>query len=120
VRHEALVERSARLGAIATRRFRELANRYEVIGDVRCPGLFIGVDLVTDRETKSPATSACAAAWEYALSLGLLTEFSGAGANVYKFKPPLTVSENDFERMLDLSETVIAFVDERVHQARLA
>src|SRR6266511_3678178 len=56
VEQERLVDRARRLGARATSRFRELAERFEVIGDVRGPGLFVGVDFVLDRATKEPAT----------------------------------------------------------------
>ena len=43
-------------GECGPRTSKGLASRYEVIGDVRGPGLFIGVDLVTDRDTRAPAT----------------------------------------------------------------
>ncbi len=115
IEKEGLVERSRRLGKVATERFRAMAERYEIIGDVRCPGLFIGVDLVADRTTKEPASEACSEAREFALSQGLLTEFAGVGRNVYKFKPPLTVPERDFDRMLDGSEAVIRFANGRVY-----
>jgi 4-aminobutyrate aminotransferase-like enzyme len=114
IRTEGLVERSRALGELATAAFREMADRYEVIGDVRCPGLFIGVDLVASRETRAPATDACAGAWDHAMSLGLITEFAGKGRNVLKFKPPLTVSESELEQMLERSEQVIRYVDQRV------
>ena len=57
------------------------------------------------------------AAGEFALRRGLITGFSGIGGNVFKFKPPLTVNEPDFERMLAGTEEIIAFVDERVRRA---
>ena len=115
VESEGLVERSRQLGEAASRRFRGWMDRYEVIGDVRCPGLYIGIDLVMDRKTKAPATAACSAAWEFALGRGLLTGYGGVGGNVYKFKPPLTVSEHDFARMLDGTEEVLAFINQDVH-----
>ena len=114
VREEGLVERSRVLGERAAAAFRELADRYEAIGDVRCPGLFIGVDLVEERDTRAPATAACAGAWDHAMSSGLITEFAGRAQNVMKFKPPLTTSDSELEQMLERSERVIRYVDERV------
>lgn len=114
VEEEGLVGRAADLGAKAFARFEEMATRYDVIGDVRGPGLFIGVDLVEDRTSKAPATEACAAAWEYALDQGLLMQFGGPGRNAIKFKPPLTTSEDELARMLELMEETIAFVERRV------
>jgi 2,2-dialkylglycine decarboxylase (pyruvate) len=115
VEDERLAERATRLGAHATARFRGLADRYEVIGDVRGPGLFIGVDLVEDRTERRPATEACTAAWDDAMERGLITWFGGAGGNVLKFKPPLTSSDDEIDAMLDLCEETIAFVERRVH-----
>ena len=110
VEDEALIERAATIGRRARERFAEMAERYEVIGDIRGPGLFIGVDLVIDRETREPATEACAGALDYALDVGLLTYFGGAG-NVLKFKPPAVTSDEDVELMLDRCEQVIAYVE---------
>jgi 4-aminobutyrate aminotransferase-like enzyme len=116
VESEHLVERSNELGRRATARFAELADRFEVIGDIRGPGLFIGVDLVADRAAKTPATAACAVVWPEALERGLIVAFAGPGANVFKFKPPLTLSEDEFERMLAGAEWAIGRVDELVRQ----
>jgi 4-aminobutyrate aminotransferase-like enzyme len=116
VEKEKLAERAKELGAQATARFEEMAKRYEVIGDVRGPGLFIGVDFVEDRATKVPATAACREAWDYAMEKGLICQFGGVGANVLKFKPPLTTPEEDFERMLDLIEDIAAFIQTKVRR----
>jgi 4-aminobutyrate aminotransferase-like enzyme len=113
VEEEGLVERANVLGDRARQRLGELAGRYPVIGDVRGPGLFIGVDLVTYRESRAPATEACRAARDHALDLRLLTGFGGA-ANVLKLKPPLTISDADFAELLDRYEELIAFTDSAV------
>lgn len=117
VETENLTERARVLGTEATEYFRQLARRYEVIGDVRGPGLFIGVDFVEDRKTKAPATAACRKAWEFALDHGLITQFGGISSNVLKFKPPLTTPEADFKRMLEICSDTVAFIQKEVdHQ----
>jgi 4-aminobutyrate aminotransferase-like enzyme len=118
IHDEDLVQRSRSLGAVATARFEEFAATREIVGDVRGPGLFIGVDLVTDRETREPATEACVGAFELGLELGIITDFSGVGANVLKFKPPLTVSDADFEIMLEKVELLIDTIAERQVSSR--
>ena len=118
VEKEELAKRARALGAQATERFRELARRYEVIGDVRGPGLFIGVDFVENRRTKAPATAACRKAWEFAMAHGLITQFGGIGSNVLKFKPPLTTPQADFDRMLEISEETVAFIQGEVDKQR--
>jgi 4-aminobutyrate aminotransferase-like enzyme len=115
---ERLADRAHKLGAQATQRFRQLAKRFDVIGDVRGPGLFIGVDFVEDLETKIPATAACRKAWDFALDNGLLTQFGGFAANVFKLKPPLNTPQEDFDRMLDISEDMVAFIQKEVDKQR--
>jgi 4-aminobutyrate aminotransferase-like enzyme len=114
VERDNLVERARVLGERARARLQSLSDRYRCIGDVRGPGLFIGVDLVVDRDTREPATSACARAFDHALDLGLLTWFGGKGGNVLKLKPPLTTPDEDFDEMLERIEAVISFVDDAV------
>jgi 4-aminobutyrate aminotransferase-like enzyme len=114
VEESALCRRAETLGARARARFEDMRDRYEVVRDVRGPGLFIGVELVEDRATGEPAADACTAAWDDAMERGLITWFGGAG-NVMKFKPPLVASDDEIERMLDLCEGTIRFVEEQVH-----
>jgi 4-aminobutyrate aminotransferase-like enzyme len=114
VEKEHLAERARVLGAMATEWFQDLGRRFEVIGDVRGPGLFIGVDFVEDRQTKAPATEACRKAWEFALDHGLIVQFGGMATNVLKFKPPLTTPEADFKRMLELAAETVAFIQGEV------
>jgi 4-aminobutyrate aminotransferase-like enzyme len=114
VERERLPERARELGARARARLEPLRERYGSIGDIRGPGLFLGVDLVTDRVTREPATAACAAGFDHALDIGLLTWFGGPGGNVLKLKPPLTVSDGELDEILDRIEDVIAFVDRAV------
>jgi 4-aminobutyrate aminotransferase-like enzyme len=117
VQREKLPDRARELGAVAAGRFRQMAERFETIGDVRGPGLFIGIDFVQDRKTKSPATEACREAWSYALERGLITQFGGIGGNVLKFKPPLIVSMTELNRMLDIIEDAAAFIQKKVDEA---
>jgi 4-aminobutyrate aminotransferase-like enzyme len=117
---EHLADRARTLGAQATERFGQLAKRFDVIGDVRGPGLFVGVDFVEDRRTKAPATAACRKGWEFALERGLITQFGGIGSNVLKFKPPLTTPQADFQRMLEIAEDTVAFIQHEVDQQRKA
>lgn len=109
-----LAERARDLGAQATAYFKRLAARYEVIGDVRGPGLYVGVDFVESRCTKAPATEACRRAWDFALDNGLITQYGGAGGNVLKFKPPLTTPQAEFDQMLEIAGKVVAFIQREV------
>jgi 4-aminobutyrate aminotransferase-like enzyme len=59
------------------------------IGDVRGRGLFLGVELVEDHQTKAPATARAKAVVEHARAHGVLLSLDGPSHNVIKIKPPL-------------------------------
>ena len=67
----------------------ELATRYEIIGDVRGKGLFLGIELVSDRCSKSPATGAAADIVEAMRDNGVLISRIGEHGNILKLRPPL-------------------------------
>jgi 4-aminobutyrate aminotransferase-like enzyme len=104
-----LCERARVLGERATAYLRHLQEEHEIIGDVRCPGLFIGVELVEDRETKTPATERAAAFVELAKKFGVIFDLSMPDIvdgqptmrNVVKIKPPLTITDEQLDRVLE-------------------
>jgi acetylornithine/succinyldiaminopimelate/putrescine aminotransferase len=49
---------------------------------------------------------------------GLVIQFGAAAGNVYKFKPPLTTPQADFDRMLEISEEIVAFIQREVDEMR--
>ena len=71
------------------RRLRELADRHALIGDVRGSGLFIGVELVTDRDERTPAGREAGYVANRMRDLGVLVSTDGPDHNVLKIKPPL-------------------------------
>jgi 2,2-dialkylglycine decarboxylase (pyruvate) len=68
---EDLPARAAALGARLRAGLEELQRRHEPIGDVRGEGLMLGVDLVSDRDTRAPAERYGTAVTERCLELGL-------------------------------------------------
>lgn len=106
IRDEALVERSAVLGAQARERLRAMAERHPLIGGVRGLGLLIGVELVTDRGTMHPARDAAEAVMYGCLARGL--SFKIGQGNVLTLTPPLTISAQELDHALNLLEEAIA------------
>jgi 4-aminobutyrate aminotransferase len=91
---EDLSKRAERLGAALSRALRTLAARQPMIGDVRGRGLALGVDLVSDRATRSPVPVTTTAkiifrAWQ----LGAVFFYVGMRGNVLELTPPLTLTE---------------------------
>jgi 4-aminobutyrate aminotransferase-like enzyme/Ser/Thr protein kinase RdoA (MazF antagonist) len=86
---EGLPEHARATGALLLESLRELQSRHECIGDVRGLGMFIGVELVTDRERKSPAADLASAVVQSCRREGVLLSTDGPLHNVLKIKPPL-------------------------------
>jgi 4-aminobutyrate aminotransferase-like enzyme len=100
IRDEGLQERALRVGGYLAERLRELAGTTPLIGDVRGAGLFLGIELVRDRASREPATSAAAAVAEAAKERGVLLSTDGPHHNVLKIKPPLVFGEREADRLI--------------------
>jgi len=108
IEDENLVANAATVGAFALERLAAMKARLPIIGDVRGRGLLIGIELVTDRATKAPANEAAETVMYRALESGL--SFKTTFGNVLTLTPPLTVTEEQMSRALDIIEAAISEV----------
>lgn len=101
---------------------RQIAQRYRIVGDVRGLGLFYGIELVRDRDTKvplvpfdakgdaqKPVQRIIADAWERGL-------YISAHDNVIRIAPPLTIAPEDVDLGLSILDEVIGAADERLQK----
>ena len=112
---EGVFENCERQGAYITARLKELQRQYDLIGDVRGPGLAIGVELVRDRATKEPAYDEAQEFCTLAMERGVIfatTRYAGMG-NVVKIKPPATISREEADLALEVFEDVLREVSTR-------
>jgi 4-aminobutyrate aminotransferase-like enzyme len=89
---------------------RELADRHLVIGDVRGMGLFVGIELVRDRDTREPDGDTASELANRAAERGVLLSTDGLDHNVMKIKPPLVFSDSDADRLLSTVDAIIGEV----------
>jgi 4-aminobutyrate aminotransferase-like enzyme/Ser/Thr protein kinase RdoA (MazF antagonist) len=108
LRDERLQERSLRVGNHLLAGLRALMGRHRAIGDVRGSGLFLGVELVRDRETREPAPEEARYVVDRLRECGVLTGTDGPHHNVLKLRPPLIVSERDADLLLTVLDEVLA------------
>lgn len=101
VEEEGLQSNARLMGERLLGGLRGLQHRHELIGDVRGIGLFIGVDLVTDHEGRTPATSAAEFVMNRLRDLRVLVGREGPDDNVLKIRPPLTIEADDIDMILD-------------------
>ena len=87
---------------------RELQHKHLAIGDVRGVGLFIGLELVTDRELLTPATDLAAHAVNRLREKRVLTGLEGPDNNILKIRPPLTIGVSDVQMILQMIDEVLS------------
>jgi 4-aminobutyrate aminotransferase-like enzyme len=93
-------ERAARMGAMLTRGLRALQAEYPQIGDMREPGLFIGVELVKDPVTRTPAPAEAKQLVDEAMQRGVILGLAAALPHVIELKPALVIEEAEVETVL--------------------
>ncbi|MCP4168605.1 MAG: aspartate aminotransferase family protein [Chloroflexi bacterium] len=89
-----------------------LQEKYPVIGDVRGMGLIQGIEMVKDRESKEPATEAINQLFEECKTLGLLIGKGGLHGNSVRIAPPLTATETDIDKALEIFDIAFSRVQE--------
>lgn len=98
---EGLQDNAAAMGERLLRGMRELGQHHEVVGDVRGMGLFTGLDLVADRESRAPATGVADYVMNRLRDLRILVGREGPADNILKIRPPLTIETDDIDMLLD-------------------
>ena len=105
---EGLLQNAHDTGAYLEAGLRELAVRYPMIGDIQGRGLFWGLDMVTDTETREPFSRA---QMRHLGSLiaeqGVITGYSGRYGQILKLRPPLVFSRADADITLAAIDTAL-------------
>lgn len=107
-----LLKRCGELNEYIINRLLEMQRKYEIIGDIRGPGLAIGVELVKDRESKEPAIEEAAKIAQMAFTKGVIfgvSKYADMG-HVLKIKPPLVITDEEVEKVLKVFEKCISRV----------
>lgn len=113
IEKEGLVQHAARVGKILHDGIAALANRHEAIGDVRGAGMFVGVELVSDRASRAPDRELTSRVVNLMRDKGVLLSACAMGHNVLKIRPPLVLSAEQ-------AGMVIETLDEALTEAQSA
>ena len=108
IEQENLQENAHVVGEYIRDGLRSLQSEYDLIGDVRGHGLFTGVELVTDREQKTPAPNETKIIVNAMKDKGVLIGNIGMYDNVLKMRPPLPFSKDNADLLLSVLEDVLA------------
>ncbi|KAJ6765446.1 ALANINE--GLYOXYLATE AMINOTRANSFERASE 2-like protein 3 MITOCHONDRIAL-LIKE ISOFORM X1 [Salix purpurea] len=101
IEKENLQENALVVGSHLKKRLTELKDKYEIIGDVRGRGLMLGVELVTDRQRKTPAKAETLHIMDQMKDLGVLVGKGGFYGNVFRITPPLCFTKEDADFLVD-------------------
>jgi 4-aminobutyrate aminotransferase-like enzyme len=107
LREEKLQQNALEVGRLLKSGLENLKSKYSLIGDVRGLGLFLGVELVLDGQTKAPATSEAAYVAERMKDLGVLVSTDGPFRNVLKIKPPLVFTKANAGFFLETLDRIL-------------
>ncbi|WP_066301346.1 aspartate aminotransferase family protein [Bacillus sp. FJAT-29937] len=112
IEDEQLVENARVNGDYFMQHLKELQKKYEWIGDIRGKGLAIGVELVEDRITKTPAAEKTAAICYRAYELGLLVFYVGIHSNVIEITPPLTITKEEIDLAISILDQAFSDMEQ--------
>jgi 4-aminobutyrate aminotransferase-like enzyme/murein DD-endopeptidase MepM/ murein hydrolase activator NlpD len=105
---DGLMARAADVGGYLRERLAELMDRHSLLGDVRGLGLFLGAELVVDRDQRIPATRQASYVANRARDGGVLVSTDGPDHNVLKIKPPMCVTRADADLLVTTLDRVLA------------
>jgi 4-aminobutyrate aminotransferase-like enzyme/Ser/Thr protein kinase RdoA (MazF antagonist) len=108
IEDEGLVANAADVGSHLRQGLAGLAERHELIGDVRGEGLLFGVELVGDRQARAPAARAAHRVTEAMRDRGILISATGPAGNVLKIRPPLVFRREHADLLLQALDEVLA------------
>jgi 4-aminobutyrate aminotransferase-like enzyme len=105
-----LVEHARAMGKILHDQLNSLKDKYGCIGDIRGRGLMAGVEIVEDRETKTPALALGKTIGDRAYELGLWANLSShpSFGGVFRIAPPITITEDQLLSGLRILEEAFA------------
>ncbi|MEZ5404645.1 MAG: aminotransferase class III-fold pyridoxal phosphate-dependent enzyme [Verrucomicrobiia bacterium] len=107
---EKLQANSLEIGNYLIKGLQELQKKQNLIGDVRGKGLMLALDLVKDQKAKTPAKEEAAHVMEKCKELGLLVGKGGLNGNIIRMAPPMCITKDDADFLIDAVGTAIASV----------
>jgi alanine-glyoxylate transaminase/(R)-3-amino-2-methylpropionate-pyruvate transaminase len=111
---EGIQANALKVGGHLKARLLELMERQPLIGEVRGMGLMLGVELVRDRITKEPASTETAEVLELCKVRGLLVGKGGINGNVLRIKPPMCLTTNDADFLVDCLDEVLEVIGSKI------
>ena len=128
VERENYVENARVVGDYFLERLKVLENELEIVGEARGLGLCLGLELVTDKKSRTPNFEGSAIVTEYCYENGLwlpivprmhnkdplsLRFMELSGSHVLRFMPPITINKEQIDESMDIIESGLRIAEER-------
>jgi 4-aminobutyrate aminotransferase / (S)-3-amino-2-methylpropionate transaminase / 5-aminovalerate transaminase len=110
---DGLVARAEALGVKARARLDAMQARFELIGDVRGKGPMLAIELVRDRERKTPAGAETKELVKLCFERGLMLLSCGQYGNVIRTLMPLVITDDELDRGFSIMEESLAIIEGR-------
>jgi 4-aminobutyrate aminotransferase-like enzyme len=95
-----IAEQAAEKGNQVLSALQEINPRQVTIGEIRCQGLMVGIEVVQDADSKAPASAEAARIRKAMRDKGVLLGLGGVYGNVLRIQPPLTIGDDELEKVL--------------------
>lgn len=108
---ERLIERSREVGTYLLDALFELMKKSRIVGDIRGKGLFIALEIVSDRQSKHPAPNFAESITNGLREQGVLAGTVGTYRNVIRLSPPLTIGKEEIASVLKAFRSALRVVE---------
>ena len=99
IQDEGLIENAEKIGGYLKTELLKIKDAFDYLGDVRGPGLFIGLDIVDNKEDKNPDREKAIEIVEILKNKGVLISNAGQYRNVLKLRPTLVFDLDNAKRL---------------------
>ena len=117
IERDRLMQHAAKVGKVLHDGIAALAGRHEAIGDVRGAGLFVGVELVSDRASRAPDRGLTSQVVNRMRDKGVLISACAMGHNVLKIRPPLVLTADQAGLVIQALDEALSVLVLRLDRA---
>lgn len=106
-----IVGNCAEVGEYLAKVMEEFMEKHPIIGTYSQKGVYLGIELVRDKETKEPAVKETAELVENMRDAGLLAQLNGYYNNRISFIPPLNIKSKDIDEIFDIMNRLVSQIE---------
>ena len=111
IEEEDLLAHALELGDLFTGRMQKWLDQFKIVGDVRCKGCLMGVELVKDKKTKEPFDEAGKMVYQHAFRNGLAWIPAG---HILRMSPPIVMDADTAHKCMDIIEEALGAAEKEL------